>query len=309
MHRRKSLTIIALPGAAARPRNLKPSEAEMGDITGAKNGEYAPPKLAEATIGDPYTLSGQDRVLLDCYVSPFIVYKLPSDANRQLIIDSMQRGLDKAAEQLPALAATIHLDSMGRALPRISPCTQPLKLSVRTFGNGEFMSYSELAQRSFPPADFASSLAPDGVQSLPAKERQSCFIQLNFIPGGIIFCVALNHMIVDGASVGFAISLICQCTKACMENASIPQHDYCYDRRPFLPSADWLASKSKEELIAANDRHQTLKYIVDPPASYVNPSTTRWRSMIYRISASDAKRLKSLCKTVVDGVGYVSTYD
>ena len=288
----------------------------MSDSPGKKNGQtfqsMADMKL-DGIGEDPYTLSEEDRMLLDVFVPVFMIYKLPSDANHQLIADSLQRGLDNAAEQLPPLAAKIHLDDMGRPLPRTSPAG-PLKLNVRTFESGEFMSYDELSQRSFSPADFRLlSLVPYEMANPPARERRICFVQLNFIPGGIILVISLSHIAGDGSSISLAASLICRCTKACMENNLVPQHDYCYDRRPFLPPADLVASQSKEQLIAANEKHHAIK-IVDSNAMHApkkpyDPNPTTCRGIVYRMTGFDAKRLKALCKPIVDGVDYVSTYD
>ena len=53
------------------------------------------------SINDPYALSELDKMLFDLYVPYLLLYKLSPADNHQRITDSMQRALDKAAEQLP----------------------------------------------------------------------------------------------------------------------------------------------------------------------------------------------------------------
>ena len=187
--------------------------------------------------GDPYTISDNDMTMPDFPVPFFLVYKLPSGVNLQHLADSMQQGLDKAAERLPSLAAKICLDDAKRPLRRLSPGA-PLKLAVRTFEPGEYKSYVELAQRSFSPTDFEFYyLLPEGTFTPPDAmyERQVFVVQLNFIPGGIILAVALNHIAGDGSSQSLAITLVCDCAKACLEGKPDPDmpHTYSFDRRPF----------------------------------------------------------------------------
>lgn len=292
----------------------------MNDSISTSTDPSAVPKnsamaAAAGSDDDPYTLSEQDRMLIDGMVPLFIFYKMPSHVNdRQLVIDSMQRGLDTAAEQLPPLAAKMHLDDMGRPLRHTSPAG-PLKLHVRVFDPGEFPSYDELAQRSFSPGDVRSpSLIPDEMAANPSpspRERRICFVQLNFVPGdGVILMIAFSHMAADVTSMSLATSLICKCTKAYMEGTLVPQHTYSYDRRPFLPKTEVVAAHTKEQLIAANDKHQTLK-IIDSATAAPNKKKkqdTNCRRLVYRMTASDAKALKDLCKPIGD-VEYVSTYD
>ena len=86
-------------------------------------------------------------------------------------------------------------------------------------------------------------------------ERRVCAVQLNFIPGGAILAVSLNHIAGDGSSESLAITLICDCAKACMEGNpdSDPRPAYSFDRRPFLPSNE-ITAQSREQLIADNEK-------------------------------------------------------
>lgn len=176
-------------------------------------------------IDDPYSLSELDRMLPDMYLPYLFVYKLKPPSDRQHIIDSIQRGLDKAVEQLPMLAAAILFDDANRPLTQMQPAG-PLKLTVRNFQEGEYLSYDELAQRSFSPADFdAFRLLPNSLlpPENPAESaRKTCFVQLNFIPGGgIILGIGANHMAMDVHSVSLALTLIC--AKACMKDSVVPR--------------------------------------------------------------------------------------
>ena len=182
------------------------------------------------TNDDPYSLSELDRMIADMYMPFLFTYKLSSPSDRHHIVNSIQRGLDKAVDELPMLAAAIPLDDAKRPLTRMQPAG-PLKLVVRNFEEGEYMSYDELAEWSFPPADFDVFRLLPYSQIIPANPaldkpaenaRKTCFVQLNFIPGGgIILGIGANHMAMDVHSVSLALTLIC--AKACMKDSVVPR--------------------------------------------------------------------------------------
>ena len=263
---------------------------------------------------DPYILSEWDRLTFDIQVPFFAIYKWDDHGatSCQILVDSMQHGLEKAAEQLPSIAAKIHLDDQGRALPRMSPTK--LTLKVRNFGPDEYKSYEEIARRSFLTDDIDVSRlmpGPEPASTTGANERirNACFIQLNFIPGGIILSLGVNHRVGDAASIGKIALLICECTKACLENRPIPHHEYNFDRLPFLPPPTIATSVTKMTPISLSREEG---FLVGDTATLVATLSTpipadQAKGLTYRITHSDAVRLKGLCKPI--GVGYVSTYD
>lgn len=227
-----------------------------------------------------------------------------------------------AAEQLPTLAAAIPLDDAKRPLTRMKP-SGPVKLIVRNYEEGEYMSYDELAQRSFTPADYDVSLVPVCLASTDPTEsaRKACFVQLNFIPGGIILGFDPNHIAMDVGAMDLALALVCGCAKACMEDRPARQQEFCYDRQLFIAPEE-MTAQTKEQIIAANAKSRVLKVFdaVGPDIASTakdeesqeaesTPSPT-CKIVMYRITDPDAKRLKASCKALARcGVEYVSTYD
>ena len=277
-------------------------------------------------VSNDYTLSDLDMMLFDFPASFMLVYKNTNNKSDQEIVDALQRGLDKAVEQLPLLGAIIHLDQEKKPLPKASPRPEPLKLCFRRFEKGEYKSYDELAEGCFVPMDFDPfRLLPDGTftPAVMSYEREVCFMQVNFIPGGgIILAFALCHMTADGGSMSRALGLICECAKACMEKVSIPQHEYCYDRQLFAaPGPEELKQMSMQRLCdRLEDEWCEMFNVFDlapPPVrhqdretQHYDPSRATYVGRMYRITSSDASRLKASIKPLVSyGVHYLSTND
>ena len=276
---------------------------------------------AKPTTGNPYTISEWDKLYFDMYTPVFAIYKYqekdnPNTYSQQKIITTFQKGLKKATKQLPPISAKLNLNNLKRPMTNTSPTNPTFK--VRTFLPGEYKSYDELAERSFLTDDFdISLLVPEEVlvninNSENNDERCICFIQLNFIPGGIIFTIGGNHMATDITSIDMMALLICECTKACLENRSPNHHEYNFDRRLFIPPTN-----TAEEF---DPDPANMPIIFDktniPPPIALNmkpPAAGSMKGQMYRITTFNAKKLKELCKpmTIDNGVTveYISTYD
>ncbi|RAL09585.1 uncharacterized protein BO97DRAFT_407536 [Aspergillus homomorphus CBS 101889] len=264
---------------------------------------------------DPFILSDLDLTMPDTLVTPLLIYELPSHCDVRLLVSAFQNGLNEAVQHLPSLAATISFDRGKKPLQRMTG--RNLTLAVRVFETGQHKSYQELADRSFFPGEFDRRLLLPESADQDTEEKPLCIPQLNVIPGGVIMAIGFNHVPLDMASMDLAISLICRCTKASVENAEttapIP---FDYDRRPFAASQR-LVSLSRQALLTEVPDYTVLDAgaATTKGSSNSNNSTkvlesggTVLQGVVYRIEGSTAQRLKISC-TPLDGVAYVSTYD
>ena len=274
------------------------------------SGEAALPGTETGTrdhlsVDEPHTLSDLDMVMPNKRIASFLVYELESHHNVQLVIESLKKGLAEAVGQLPPLAAKIQLDRIRRPLRRLKPAA--LELSVRRFGPREYKSYQDLAKGSFLPGDFNHTLLLPAEASPDAEETPACFVQLNVIPGALVLSLSFNHVAMDGGSWHLATSLICKCSKACMEALPVPGSAFEYNRRLLT------ASPSRVTLPKATLSADTINYEIIDTASSTNGAPARpnegvtIKSLTYRIEGSAAKKLKEACRPL-NGVAYITTF-
>ncbi|KAI1396513.1 transferase family-domain-containing protein [Hypoxylon fuscum] len=257
---------------------------------------------------DKYTLSDLDMISPNSLVAFYLIYKLEATHDIHIVTETLQQGLKRAAEQLLLLAAKIRFDSSGKPLKRMVPGS--LEAKICTFESWEHKSYDQLAAASFPPDDF------DQAQLIPVEiydntdERPVLLVQLNFIPGGLIFGLGFNHVANDGVSMNLALTLISKCSKAYMERTSELRSSFDYQRAAFAANPAALALP--KEQLSAHVRDYRIVEITGTLNDRNVPKPTRAlrgvKGLIYRIEGEAVQRLKDSCSPL-GGTEYISTYD
>ncbi|KAL2167885.1 hypothetical protein VTG60DRAFT_672 [Thermothelomyces hinnuleus] len=248
----------------------------------------------------------------DSRVATFLTYELPPGSNLQLIVQSLQRGLDLAAKQLPTLAARIQFENNGKPRKQMTP--GDLKLQVKTFEPGQHKSYRELSYESFSLENFTDPrLLPEDPPGEPG-EKAVCIPRLNIIPGGLILILSFSHIATDGWGRYLATALVCQCAK---EASGIPRFRFDFHRGPLAATPERVAI-GKEQLAARLLDYRIIS--TAPPAIDGNTAAAahsgggmpndipRPRLVTYRLGGDAAQRLKDSIRPR-DGAAYVSKHD
>lgn len=261
--------------------------------------------------GDEYLLSDLDMISPDTVVTSFLVYELPTKDQIQLVSDSLDYGLERAAEQLPPLAARIHFDCAKKPYRRMTPGL--LKLHVRRFEDGEHKPYSQLAMGSFSPYDFDRSVLLPEEAYADTEEKAVLMAQLNRIPGGLILALGFNHIATDGGGRSLATTMICSYSKSYLVASSPPPFSFDFNRGPLAAPTE-LLDLPKERLLKRCENYQIIE--TAPPATNstkqtphaVGTPTLPPRGLIYRIEGPAVQKLKDSCK-LLNGAKWVSSYD
>ena len=112
---------------------------------------------------------------------------------------AIESGLDRTLQAVPYLAGSIVYRSDGAQKGRLA-VTAPWRsardtLTAQDLTIDERFDYDSLRARHFP----VDSLSHDLLQPLPRPtERPVMLAQLNFVKGGIIFVISIDHCVVDG---------------------------------------------------------------------------------------------------------------
>ncbi|KAG4025134.1 hypothetical protein MFRU_065g00070 [Monilinia fructicola] len=115
------------------------------------------------------------------------------DDNRKQAVQVLRDALQTTIEQYPVLA---------NGLSRSSGTWRFLPGQARLFVKQLPLSFQELKS-----ANFSSTLLdPDALSSVPEmtdseKDWDCCRIQANFIKGGLLLCVSIHHLAMDGANI------------------------------------------------------------------------------------------------------------
>ncbi|KAG9511557.1 hypothetical protein KCV07_g10093, partial [Aureobasidium melanogenum] len=262
--------------------------------------------IIHTAIDDDFVLSDLDTTMPDSLVTPFLIYPLQQDQDRERIIRSFREGLDYAVKQLPVLAAKICFYPSKK--PQKKMASGSLDLNIRTFGPGEHRSYQQMAETAFAPYEFDRQRLLPSTAFTETVAKPVAIVQINFIPGGFIVAPGFNHILNDMKTIDMATTLICQCTKACLQGLPLPEASFNYDRQLFAACTK-LCSLSKQELASELTDYRIVDSAMPPselPSKEVDQVATK--GVMYRVEGSTVHQLKNLAQPL-DGVSYVSTYD
>lgn len=119
------------------------------------------------------------------------------------IYDVLKQGMARLLTDVPALTGTT---GRGSEDPR------DLVINIPSNGNVQFTlenligkegipDYASLASQGWPMTDVVAPFSPPGTMSQIFEGAPFFTAQLNILDGGIALCFAINHLLVDGASI------------------------------------------------------------------------------------------------------------
>jgi hypothetical protein len=269
-----------------------------------------------------YDVSDIDLQIPGNHTTPCIVY--PFDGDKSSVVANLQAGLANALTYIPLLGAEL-LNEDGR-LRVLRNNHQPLGLHVHHLDEDpDFPSYQELAAKGFPASFFSDNrehLTPPGSNLAGFRRDDGCPVavfQANFIKGGVIIIVAVNHICGDAKSIDHTYKLWAASTLAAANKSPMPEFHPVLDRTYFNASS---APLSEEDLQAKKAKVRGFTFHPIAPAAPAEadtkaegadpPTPPPMVNVMYHFSADSCKKLKSICspgpQSSVD-VSFVSSYD
>ncbi|KAJ5379994.1 transferase family protein [Penicillium cataractarum] len=246
-----------------------------------------------------YELSDLDKGGFLKEVTVAMFYEIPPTVNSKELISSLEEGLRNALDQLPFMAGDLQFEQTGKLCIVKSPESQ-LKFEVHQFDSAEHKSISTMAQSSFAPD--ALDLT-QFIPQAPENKKPVCALKLNFIEGGLVFGLRVNHASGDWSSIDKFLSLICQSCKAHQEGLKMPSFTPDLNRVPYNKPAD-LSNYSRQHSLES----LRIFYVMEK-SQFKPPSSTPSQPKIYRISDEAIKDIKDQCCPYLTGVEYISSYD
>lgn len=145
-------------------------------------------------------LSDFDQASLRTYIQIVLAFPLAGNASAQAIYQHLRTSLTRVGSEIPVLASKIHLQNSRfgeEAFIQLSPEDIPL---VAEIGG---TNYADLAARGFPAQEF---IRPDLDLNSTLKLNEGpvpvAHVRVNFINGGLLLILSLNHSAGDGYCLG-----------------------------------------------------------------------------------------------------------
>lgn len=132
-----------------------------------------------------------------------LFWPLEDSSKARVIYNVLKEGLSRLLTDVPALTGTT---GRGSDDPRDLVINVPSSGSVQfTFenlaGKDGIPDYASLASQGWPMTGLVEAFSPPGTMSQIFEGAGFFTAQLNVLDGGIALCLAINHLLVDGASI------------------------------------------------------------------------------------------------------------
>ncbi|CAM1507706.1 Fc.00g045540.m01.CDS01 [Cosmosporella sp. VM-42] len=181
-----------------------------------------------AISGPPFNIifSPVDQVTPPVYSRRILVFSRQDHDRRQAIL-SLRLGVQRTVNEIPILAG-----QMGHTLAGWTVKNGNARLRIRNLD----MSFSELASN-----DFSEAILPAEVLSSvpkitdPESEWHVCRIQANFIRGGLLLVISINHTTMDGYGITKVTEAL---ARNCRANVSAGSLEPVIHDRPTLFNCD-----------------------------------------------------------------------
>jgi Transferase family len=164
-------------------------------------------------LGLPCPLTPLDQCTYRIYTRIVLSFPLPPSPDQDVCIRVLRHGLEKLANEIPITTSQVSLSPDGEISGWMEIRPNPLgavDLKVKDFTASDspwvFESYDSLDAKRFPSSLLDPAiLAPTPILPDPKTPTPVMAAQANFIPGGLLLCVAIHHSVTDG--VGMAAIL------------------------------------------------------------------------------------------------------
>ena len=167
-------------------------------------------------LQEQYYCSTLDSMFPPVFQNWVLCFPCDTD-NVQVVTDTLRAGLHRTVQQRPSLGGTLSReDTPPRAgrlkLTYLNDQNVEVRLSVNDLTNKPDVwgtSYGNLRQRGMPICELKPEVLapPGGYESLASS---LIVAQANFIPGGCLLDICLNHSFVDGLGGAMAVGLWAQ---------------------------------------------------------------------------------------------------
>lgn len=132
-----------------------------------------------------------------------LFWPLDDESKAGLIYDILKQGMSRLLADVPGLTGTT---GRGSDDPRDLVINIPSNGHVHftyenLIGKDGIPDYASLASGSWPMTDVVVPFSPPGTMSQIFEGAAFFTAQLNVLDGGLALCFAINHLLVDGASI------------------------------------------------------------------------------------------------------------
>lgn len=272
----------------------------------------------DAPDSERFELSDMDHTMPKIYCQIAEIFELPQGSDKQIIVDSVSKGLEFALSQFPALAGTIHMDDQNGRMWVTKKKDSSVGLYVKTADgdDGDLPTFDHLNQHDFPVHLL------DGHRLLPkvVTEKQlfsplgvnaddqtiTSTFQINFIRGGVILAAAIHHNCSDGTGCNGFLTTWAQSSAAARTGAPFKPIDKDALNRerlsaPKPDSATWKALDGKFPILKDLGGPPP-----PPPADFKMPPM---KIRLWHFPKSSAARLKQDIGAGLGADAWISTYD
>ena len=252
-------------------------------------------KHVDYTISGPAfdcTFSAVDQVTPPIYSRRLLIFSRQDD-NREQSVLALRSGIQRTVNEIPILAG-----QMGHSPAGWTVKPGEARLRVKDLD----MSFSQLQTSGFSeemlPAHIVSSVP---AITDPESEWHACRIQANFIRGGLLLVISINHTTMDGYGISKVIEALSRNCR--VHESSAAAHlsvktDHQLDRSVLLVCKDEAKSGDIRKLDA-----YTLVQGVPPN---LLPSSERIVTKSFQLSLPALKTLK---RAASPREGWITTHD
>jgi methylglutaconyl-CoA hydratase len=234
--------------------------------------------------------SSVDQVTPPIYSRRILIFSREDDdeSSRKQAVFALRSGLQRTVNEFPILAGQMGYTPTGWTIK-----SGQARLRVKTLD----MSFFDLADANFSEA----MLPADAISSVPTlqdpeHEWHSCRIQANFIRGGLLLVISINHTTMDGYGITKVIQTL---ARNCHPQEASPSVNHVVlDRSALSASAE--AKADVERLDAYSIVCGTPN--LGPPTSSVITTTS------FRLCPQALKALKNAASPPQEE-GWITTHD
>ncbi|KAF2240710.1 trichothecene 3-O-acetyltransferase [Trematosphaeria pertusa] len=284
-----------------------------------------------AALGFDLDILGQQPGLFKLYTQICFIFSIPDSVDQPPIAEALTRGLERLSDSFPWVAGQVvntHSDAEGTPFYKIRPFERIPKLVVKDYGSDtNTPTLSELREARYPfsmlhesiwaPCPTLATLSfdptkPSGESSDPAPVL---LLQANFIKGGLVLCINMQHNTADMSGQGAVMKLL---SKACHGEEFTEEELRIGNAErknmiPLIEEEGWKPGKELESQLlpaqpatspaieASTPDLATLETPPPPPCSWV----------YFTFSAYALSRLKDLATRTLPSsfTGYITTDD
>ncbi|KAK8244714.1 transferase family-domain-containing protein [Phyllosticta capitalensis] len=264
---------------------------------------------------EEFPLSDLDHIISKIYVPVTLVYKLEDHVDRQQVIEKLRSSLQVTLSQYPCLRGSLRNDESSNRLfiRKEESNTVPFNIHWLDEQEDDFPSYEMLEKKEFPPslldvgALFPSAVFQKQIWGTPTQgdddDKKVLVVQANFIRGGLILGVAVQHNCADGAGIdGFLCEWAGNARRVSEGERPTPIDPLIFDRSPLFSTVKEASSFARA--LADKSALKKLSDMPPMPEDFKMPSLSQ---VIFHFPSAGIARLKEDAK--LPGQNVIGSYD